>query len=593
MDGEVLDRPELAAETSFDVLLYIYDLSKELAKSFKKILKGKPLPGIWHTGLVAYGREYYFGSSGIESCRPGETILGEPDQILKLGKTELPYSVFLEYIFAQGESTYKPGSYHLLEHNGNVFSQEVCQFLTGGPIPSEIRDLPQEISSNKNLSGALKEYFDKLSLKAEGSRGISFGPPGRIAEEHRNGHAAPENGVPAKPQQNGTKRKKSSAAMNPMVNGNSSATPSQKSKEQPKESPAPEQQSKQSEQSAPKTELPAAQQQPSPSRASEPNAEQAQPVAQPAAEPIPQANSDAAIATNGTSVPREFENGDDEPPPSFTPRRSRRYDDPPILFPNVDGAAILKRLLEVLEGKLNREERRDLDEMMEYLTTEGGAWALGTPHLETIGRLLNDRSLPEETPVLTLQVMQAAGLKEDVILLLHQDREKHHLMSYFYRIESLPENEQTEVAALLCNLCSNPSSYDWLTYISEWEEEGRPCSNSRVIVRAAVNALLSQKPETRDRGCALIYNLALKKELFDDIATELAMAVMQFLQSPLSEELVFQSLTALYRFMCISYNEVPALLKMLGPDAESFKGLSPRVDPIVEEILVKMRVARV
>lgn len=41
MDGEILDRPELAAETSFDVLLYIYDLSKELAKSFKKILKGK------------------------------------------------------------------------------------------------------------------------------------------------------------------------------------------------------------------------------------------------------------------------------------------------------------------------------------------------------------------------------------------------------------------------------------------------------------------------------------------------------------------------------------------------------------------------
>ncbi|GFW51117.1 desumoylating isopeptidase 1 [Trichonephila clavipes] len=79
----------------------------------------------------------------------GETILGEPDQILTLGKTELPYSVFLEYIFALGESTYRPGSYHLLEHNCNCFSQEVCQFLTGGPIPEEIRELPQEISGNK------------------------------------------------------------------------------------------------------------------------------------------------------------------------------------------------------------------------------------------------------------------------------------------------------------------------------------------------------------------------------------------------------------------------------------------------------------
>jgi len=178
-------------------------------------------------------------------------------------------------------------------------------------------------------------------------------------------------------------------------------------------------------------------------------------------------------------------------------------------------------------------------------------------------------------------------------LLLHQDREKHYLMSYFYKMESLPEKEQLEVAGLLCNLCSNPSSYDWLTYISEWEEEGKPCSNSRVTVRVAVNALLSPNTDTRDRGCALVYNLALKKELFDDIATELAMAVMQLLQSQLPEELVFQSLTALFRFMCISYNEVPVLLKMMGPDVDCFRGLSTRVDPLVEEIQTKLRVCRV
>jgi hypothetical protein len=388
-----------------------------------------------------------------------------------------------------------------------------------------------------------------------------------------------------------------------MVNGNSSsAAPSQqKTKEQP--APAPESQPQKQEQ--PPQEQAAAQQQSNSTPAQTPASDPApapapavpeaapsqnQSAAQP--EPAAQASPPAAAATNGTSAPREVENGDDEPPPSFTPRRSRRYDDPPILFPNVDGVATLKKLLELTDANLSKEEKRDLDEIMEYLTTEGGAWALGTPHLETFGRLLNDRNLSEEVPILALQVLQAAGLKEDIILLLHQDREKHHLMSYFYRVESLPEREQTELASLLCNLCSNPSSYDWLTYISEWEEDGRPCSNSRVIVRAAVNALLSQKPETRDRGCALVFNLALKKELFDDIATELAMAVMQFLQSPLSEELVFQSLTSLYRFMCISYNEVPALLKMLGPDVDAFKGLSPRVDTVVEEIQVKMRVSR-
>ncbi|KAG8195138.1 hypothetical protein JTE90_023315 [Oedothorax gibbosus] len=566
-NGDVVDRPELLAETSFDVSLYIYDLSKELAKSFKKILKGKPLPGIWHTGIVAFGREYYFGSTGIESCRPGETILGEPDQILTLGRTELPYSVFLEYIFALGESTYKPGTYHLLEHNCNCFSQEVCQFLTGGPIPAEIRELPQEISSNKNLSGPLKEYFDKLSLRAEGSRGISFGPAtnsannGKVPEEQRNGHSNHQQ--EQQPKQNGTRRKKSSTSM---------------SAKEAKEV-------KQKLQAAAEVKEPAA-------AAEVENGAAANGAAgSDGGSGAPLINGiDAASPTNNGSAAGADDTEDSST--TYTPRRCRRYEDPPILYPNVDGPALLKRLMEIMEGKLNPEEVKDLNEFMEYLTTDGGAWALGTSHLETVGRLLNDRNLPHDVPVLTLQMFQAAGLKEDVILLLHQDREKHHLMTYFNKIEFLSLEEQTEIVGLMCNMCSNGSSYDWLTYISEWEEEGKPCNNSKVTVRVAVHGLLAEHPPTRDRGCALVYNLALKKELFDDIATELAMAVMQFLQSPPSEELMNQSLTALLRFMIISYNEIPALMKMLGPDVDAFKGTSARIDALVEQIQMKLRVAR-
>lgn len=28
------------------------------------------MEGIWHTGIVAYGREYFFGPVGIQSARP-------------------------------------------------------------------------------------------------------------------------------------------------------------------------------------------------------------------------------------------------------------------------------------------------------------------------------------------------------------------------------------------------------------------------------------------------------------------------------------------------------------------------------------------
>ena len=38
---------------------------------------GRPLDGVWHTAVVVYGREYYFGSAGIESCEPGGTLLGK------------------------------------------------------------------------------------------------------------------------------------------------------------------------------------------------------------------------------------------------------------------------------------------------------------------------------------------------------------------------------------------------------------------------------------------------------------------------------------------------------------------------------------
>lgn len=40
--------------------------------------------------------------------------------------------------------------------------------------------------------------------------------------------------------------------------------------------------------------------------------------------------------------------------------------------------------------------------------------------------------------------------------------------------------------------------------------------------------------------------------------------------------------------MAISYNDVPALVKMLGPDLSKFKGLSERVDSLIEQINAKL-----
>ena len=37
---------------------------------------GLDTEGIYHTGIVVFGKEYFFGSEGIKSCSPTEFKLG-------------------------------------------------------------------------------------------------------------------------------------------------------------------------------------------------------------------------------------------------------------------------------------------------------------------------------------------------------------------------------------------------------------------------------------------------------------------------------------------------------------------------------------
>lgn len=58
------------------------------------------------------------------------------------------------------------------------------------------------------------------------------------------------------------------------------------------------------------------------------------------------------------------------------------------------------------------------------------------------GRLLHDKSLSPEVRMRTLNVLACAALKDDVILLLHQDRREHVLMNYAGDVERLTPEEQ-------------------------------------------------------------------------------------------------------------------------------------------------------
>lgn len=154
--------------SSFPVKLYIYDLSRGMARQLSPAMLGRQLDGIWHTGVVVHGKEFFFGGAGINHCPPSGTILGNPDAVVDLGSTEVNEDLFREYLDSLAESTYSGDQYNVFEHNCNTFSNDVVQFLTGRKIPSYITDLPSEILSTP-FGQALRPLLDSMAINPGGN----------------------------------------------------------------------------------------------------------------------------------------------------------------------------------------------------------------------------------------------------------------------------------------------------------------------------------------------------------------------------------------------------------------------------------------
>ncbi|KAL4364139.1 hypothetical protein GQ457_04G026540 [Hibiscus cannabinus] len=134
------------AEEGHNVTLNVYDLSQGLARQLSTTLLGKAIEGIWHTGVVVYGNEYYFGG-GIQHAPVGTTPYGKPIRVVDLGVTHVPKDVFEMYL-QEISPRYTAETYSLLTHNCNNFSNEVAQFLVGSGIPDYILQLPNEVMSS-------------------------------------------------------------------------------------------------------------------------------------------------------------------------------------------------------------------------------------------------------------------------------------------------------------------------------------------------------------------------------------------------------------------------------------------------------------
>ncbi|KAI9796086.1 MAG: hypothetical protein M1833_006508 [Piccolia ochrophora] len=126
-----------------EVQLYVYDLSKGMARQFSDGFLGTHIDAVYHTSVVFGSVEYYFGM-GIQTSRPGATHHGPPMEVITMGTTSLPEDVILQYLDSLRE-IYTAQSYDLFMHNCNNFSNDFCTFLVGKGIPGHITSLPQTV----------------------------------------------------------------------------------------------------------------------------------------------------------------------------------------------------------------------------------------------------------------------------------------------------------------------------------------------------------------------------------------------------------------------------------------------------------------
>merc|ERR1712167_252599 len=147
-------------------MLHVYDISHGVAKQFSQPILGKQLEGIWHTGIVIYGKEFYFGA-GITADSPGQTPFGEPTTVEVLGRTHVPVKVFDQYL-GQLRPRYTADTYHLLDNNCNNFTEDVAIFLTGRSIPAKIIGLPED-AINSPLGKLIRPLIENMERMLKGS----------------------------------------------------------------------------------------------------------------------------------------------------------------------------------------------------------------------------------------------------------------------------------------------------------------------------------------------------------------------------------------------------------------------------------------
>jgi len=165
------------------VTLHLYDLSRGLATMLGPMLFSQELEGVWHTGIVVFGKEYYFGGD-IFYDHPGHTGFGTPRVVVPLGTTLRQRDELHAFIVDDLKPVFNREAYDAARNNCNHFTDRVSMYLVGRHIPEEILDQPQ-LMLDTNLGRALRPLLNRVL-------GRRFEAPSSAEEISALGGSAPQ-----------------------------------------------------------------------------------------------------------------------------------------------------------------------------------------------------------------------------------------------------------------------------------------------------------------------------------------------------------------------------------------------------------------
>mmetsp|Transcript_16324 Transcript_16324/g.35767 ORF Transcript_16324/g.35767 Transcript_16324/m.35767 type:complete len:436 (+) Transcript_16324:55-1362(+) len=147
------------------VQLNLYDLSRGIADLMSRWRIFENLDGVWHSGIVVFGSEYFYCGELVYDV-PSGTAFGTPTKSICLGQTLRRVEELHEFCVDVLRPIFNSMSYDALEHNCNHYADRISVFLCGKHLPADILQQSERIFKAPMLKlmwPALGEWFSSCT----------------------------------------------------------------------------------------------------------------------------------------------------------------------------------------------------------------------------------------------------------------------------------------------------------------------------------------------------------------------------------------------------------------------------------------------